>query len=166
MSRPKGISPEEFRRRYGHESRGLGGVVDDGDIRHKLHSLLVRECGTWLNGQPGVLVWATGTGRWTGKATYGTPGVPDLVGWSRHKISIDMNIQLPPWAKCGAIELPLPLYVECKVLPDKLRPAQVEFRKLAEEAGALYYLAEWDGESDDPAAGLREQWEQQGAASG
>lgn len=136
-----------WNRIYGHKSRGLGGAVDDGDARHPVHSRMVKACGDWLNGQRGVLVWATGTGCWTGKGPKGTPGVPDIVGWAEQEI-------LPT----GPLLHALFLAVECKVLPDKLNPAQAEFRRMAEAAGALYFLAEWDGEGADPAAGLREQW--------
>lgn len=169
-----------WNRIYGHKSRGLGGAVDDGDARHPVHSRMVKACGDWLNGQRGVLVWATGTGCWTGKGTKGTPGVPDLAGWrtmqfvalAKHYTPAEDEHGLGGWGGelwihgpgygtplKGVDELhAVALYVECKVLPDKLNPAQAEFRRMAEAAGALYFLAEWDGEGADPAAGLREQW--------
>ena len=143
---------------YGHKSRGLGGAVDDGDSRHALHSRLVRECGTWLNTRPGVLVWATATGRFTGKRCFGTPGVPDLAGWAERDVDIayDTNGYDVGWTTKS---MPLPLYVECKIPPDDLTPAQVEFRKLAEAAGVLYYVARWDGVDPDRAADdLKKQW--------
>ena len=159
---------DTFNKLYGRDSGGLGGVVDDGDARHKAHSRLVRECGTWLNTRPGVLVWATATGRFTGKSVYGTPGVPDLVGWRR----TDFPIFGPPLDERLAIDcveaatrkLARFVAVECKVGKDKLREAQQDFRTLAEEAGALYFVARWDGESPDPAREFREQWKQGGGS--
>lgn len=169
---------DTFKRLYGHDSKGLGGVVFDGDTVHAKHSRMVHECGTWLNMQRGVLVWATGTGRWTGKATKGTPGVPDLVGWRIMRVCATAEYTDPHkvfgggWGGRLHIE-PYPdtetkmpqtayiaqfLAVECKVKPDKLNPAQAAFREEAEAAGVLYVLAEWDGESEDPAADLREKW--------
>ena len=153
---------DEFNRRYGHASKGLGGAVDDGDARHPVHSRMVAACGTWLNEQLGGgergLVWATYTGRPTSKGTYGTPGVPDLVGWVERDVAFFASKAMRPWLADEVVTVPQALAVECKVLPDKLNEAQAEFRRMAEAAKVLYYLAEWDGEGDDPAAGLREQW--------
>jgi len=132
---------------------GLGGAVDDGDARHPVHSHMVSACGTWLNEQLGWgkrgLVWATGTGCWTGRGPKGTPGVPDLVGWRVTEYFSDAE-------RLTVAQL---LAVECKVLPDKLNDAQAEFRELAEAANVLYFCVYWSGEAgDDPAGGLREQW--------
>lgn len=159
MSEQVAISVEEFNRRYGRDSKGLGGAVFDGDPHHPKHSHMVGKVGTWLNEQRGVLVWATGTGRWTGTTTKGTPGIPDLVGWRTRM----MALALYEDGKFAGVSRPLRpvpvlLAVECKVLPDKLNDAQKAFRKEAEAAGVLYFLATWDGESDDPAADLKAQW--------
>ena len=156
------MTTEEFRRKHGHDSKGLGGRVEDGDAVHKQHSHMVGACGTWLQGKvapTGGLVYATYTGRPTGKGTYGTPGVPDLAGWAVCPVTIGSNITFPPWMNLHETTTPVPLHVECKVAGDTLSPAQVEFRKMAEAAGCLYFEARWDGENPDEAADdLKRQW--------
>ena len=128
---------------------GLGGAVDDGDRRHPKHSHMVRKCGLFLNEQPGVLAYATGTGRWTGGPTYGTPGITDLVGWR----------VMEYFSEAERLTVAQFLAVECKVGKDRLNPAQKDFRELAEAANVLYFCVYWSGEAgDDPAGGLREQW--------
>jgi hypothetical protein len=154
---------DTFNRTFGHTSRGLGGAVFDGDPNHPKHSALVKACGDFLQAQPGVLVWATYTGRPTGKGVCGTPGIPDLCGWVTRSYHIGLrdggegseitgiSRSLRPVARI--------LCVECKVGKDKLREAQEEFRKLAEAAGVLYYVARWDGVDPDHAADdLKKQW--------
>ena len=154
-----------FRKMYGRDGSGLGGAVNDGDARHPEHSRLVRECGTWLNAQHGVLVWATATGRFTGRGVYGTPGVADIVGWKLTHYPVFGGPPLDERLAIDCVEArtltcPRFLAVECKVGKDELSPAQKSFREEAEAAGVLYFVARWDGESPDPALDLREQWKQ------
>lgn len=156
------IGVDEWNRVYGHKSRGLGGAVSDGDTAHEKHSHMVGACGTWLQGQvarTGGLVYATYTGRPTGKGTYGTPGIPDLAGWAMQTVTIEASVRLPSWIHLVPVDVPMPLYVECKVLPDKLNEAQKAFRKEAEAAGVRYFCVHWSGDpKDDPVADLRERW--------
>lgn len=127
---------------------GLGGSVRDGDTRHPLHSAMVTACGNFLNARRGVLVWATATGRFTGKGCFGTPGVADLAGWLEQPI-------LPT----GPLLAALIVLVECKVADDDLTPAQKEFGRRATAAGAIYFLVRWDGEDPTKAADdLKRQW--------
>jgi len=154
MARKRAISSEEFDRTYGRKSRGLGGAVSDGDSRHKKHSHMVGKCGSWLNTQRGVLVWATYTGRPTGRGVCGTPGVADLCGW-RHRSPHEGPVHCGPFA--------IFLAVECKVKPDKLNKAQEAFREESEAAGCMYFLAVWDGKDPEAAADdLKRQWQEQG----
>jgi hypothetical protein len=156
VSKAKPISVEQLKALLG---------VRTGDPQHDKHSALVGACGRWLLQQPGVFVFAVDTGRFTGKGCYGTPGVPDLVGWAVQSISIEASALLPSWIRCYDAEVPRFLAVECKVGKDDLTPAQKEFRKVAEKAGVLYFVARWSGEpGDNPTADLERQWN--AAASG
>ena len=162
---PEPISSDEFRRLYGRRPGTIGGPVDDGDSRHAKHSYLVRECGNWLLGKDGVLVWATGTGRWTGKGMKGTAGVPDLVGWQARPMAFAIYDDDDDETLVGVSRPLRPvarfLAVECKVGADKLNDAQKRFRDEALKAGAIYVEARWSGEiGDDPVADLKAKWKE------
>ena len=163
------LSSDEFRRLYGRRPGTIGGPVDDGDSRHAKHSYLVRECGNWLLGKDGVLVWATGTGRWTGKGMKGTAGVPDLVGWRTETARIAVNVENEAFGPDSELQemfwkpgaFARLVAVECKVLPDALNPAQEHFRDEALKAGAIWIEARWSGEiGDDPVADLKAKWKE------
>src|SRR3990172_1638053 len=96
-------------------------------MKKTTHADLVSSVLCWLQiFRPTGYFYKTNTGGFAGEykgkkrfVRFGVPGLADITG------TLDGRT----------------VYVECKIPPDKPTPEQLEFRRCAERAGALYVLA-------------------------
>lgn len=142
MPEQKPLSVEEFRRFVRQEESGIGGA----DTAHdRLVNACVVELRLW-----GCQVWRNDTGRqharcprckqWVAGYYYGTPGVPDILGYE--------------------VPTGLLVAVEVKIGADALGKRQNAFQRTAEGTPALVFVVR------DSLDDLREQWwEQHGSGA-